>query len=134
MSVVTAAKKNGEICIASDGQTSFGSTIVTGDHYKRSTKLFEIGDSVIGFVGWCSVEIVIEHLIITKPEIFMLNSRIEIFDTLLKLQKLLEEGYFVRTSDGELDQPVEYNQITGLIVNRSGLYKIVADRAVFEFK
>ena len=107
MSVVTAAKKNGEICIASDGQTSFGSTIVTGDHYKRSTKLFEIGDSVIGFVGWCSIEIVIEHLITSKPEIFKLNSRIEIFDTLLKLlfRSAGSRKYYHDSSCPELHHP-----------------------------
>lgn len=133
MSVVTAVRKDKHIAIASDGQTTFGSTVVNGNHLKQPSKLYEIGDSIFGLVGWQAIFSIIEHLIHTRQEIFKLHSSLDIYTTLLELQKILKDEYFIEVSDDEEDQPTESNHITGLIINRTGLYKIDTYREVYEF-
>ncbi len=133
MSVICAVKKNNQICIAADGQFNFGSTTIRGEHLKDLSKLLEVGDSVIGLSGWHSMQLVFEHLIATRPELFRLNSRLEIFDTLLGLQNILKEAYFIEVTEGEEEQPVESNQISAVIVNPNGIFEIDTYREVYEY-
>lgn len=134
MSVVTAVRKDREICISTDSQTNFGSTILNGNHLQNFTKLFQVNDSIIGLVGWHALYLVFEHLIQKNSKMFKLNSCMEIFNTLLEFQNILKDEYFIDISDDEDDRPVESNHLTGLIINKNGLFKIDSYREVFEFK
>jgi len=133
MSVITAVRKQNMICIAADGQTNYGSTIAEGKHLKNHCKIYPVNESFVGMVGWGAVEMVFEHLSTEKPELFKLDSRLEIYGTLLKLHNILKEEYFVESNDDENDQPVESSQLRGLIVNKNGLFKFDTYREVDEF-
>ena len=63
MSIVYAAIKGGEVAIAADTQTSYGSLCVSSAHLVNSGKLFEINDSIVGLVGWGAIEVIVEHLL-----------------------------------------------------------------------
>lgn len=132
MSVVVAVKKKAQIAIASDTQANFGNMKVSAQHLVNHKKICAVADSFLGIVGWQAIGQVVEHLIHMKPEIFHLNSRMEIFDTLLELQGLLKEEYFIETEEDK-EQPVESNQITALVVNRNGIFEIDTYREVQEF-
>ena len=133
MSIVCGAIKNGEVAIACDTQSNFGSLKVSSKHMANHSKLFSVNDSIIGIVGWHAVIIVIEHLIRHEKELFRLSNRIEIFDTLLKLHDKMKTAYFIETSEDD-DQPVQSNQLDGLIINKNGLFQIGSYREVNQFK
>jgi len=133
MSIVCAVIKEGVIAISSDTQTNFGSLKVSAKHLKNSNKLYEINESVMGLVGWSAISDIIEHLIGNNPKLFKLNNKMEIFSTLLRLQKKMTEKYFIETSEEDDDQPVESNQLEALIINKQGLFGISSYREVNEY-
>lgn len=132
MTVITAAIKNGKISISSDTQLNFGSLQVNAKYVENRNKLFPINGSVIGVTGWSATSQILEHLIESEPELFKLESRWQIFETLLALQEKLKEEYFIETRE-DSDQPVESNQLDGLIINGKGLYQFGSYREVHQY-
>lgn len=133
MTVITAAIKNGKISISSDTQLNFGSLKVHAKYVNDHKKLFPINDSVIGVTGWSATSQIIEHLLQTEPKVFKLNSRWEIFETLLALQEKLKNDYFIETNE-DSDQPVESNQLDGLIINPYGIFQFGSYREVHQYE
>lgn len=132
MTIVAAAIKNGQVCIAGDTQSNFGSLKVNRKYVQDHKKIFEVNGNAIGVVGWSATCQILEHLIETNPELFKLNNRWEIFETLLTLHEKLKDDYFIETSE-DSDQPVESNQLDALIINQHGIFQIGSYREVHEF-
>lgn len=132
MSIVCAAIKDGVVAISSDTQSSFGSLNVSAQHIKSSNKLFSVKRSVIGIVGWTAVSNVVEHLIAHEKSLFQLDSHMEIFTTLLRLQEKMKDDYFLNSTE-EDDQPVDSNQLTALIVNKHGMFQVGSYREVNQY-
>jgi ATP-dependent protease HslVU (ClpYQ) peptidase subunit len=133
MSIICAAKKNGIIAISSDTQSNFGSLAVSAKHMKSSGKLYPVNQSIMGVVGWHAISDILQHLILTEEKLFQLNSKMEIFSTLISLHKKMKENYFLETKEDDDDQPVESNQLDALIVNKQGLFEISSYREVNEY-
>lgn len=133
MSIVVAALKEGKVTIAADSQTNFGSLKVGQKLMADHHKLHKVGDSYIGLVGWSATSQILEHLMQNQPELFKLKSRMDIFETLLALQSKLKELYFIETREDEEEQPVESNQLEGLIINDQGLFSFGSFREVHQF-
>ena len=132
MSIVVAVKKEGRIAIASDSQYSMSSLIVDAKYKVNHHKLYRSGKSWIGLVGWGALDNVFEHLIENEQENLDLFGRAAIFKSLLSVHETLKEKYFLDT-DEEDDQPVESNQMDGLIVNQSGMFGFSSYRSVNEY-
>jgi len=133
MTVITAAIKDGKISISSDTQLNFGSLKVNAKYVHDRDKLFSVNNSVIGITGWSATSQILEHLIQTDPSTFKLNNRWEIFETLLALQERLKNEYFIETNE-DSDQPVESNQLDGLIINSSGIFQFGSYREVHQYE
>jgi len=133
MSIISAALKNGVIAISCDTQSNFGSINVSAKHMKNSNKLYSVNSSIIGIVGWHAISDMVEHLITHEKKLFQLNSRMDIFSTLIKLHEKMKDDYFIETKEDE-DQPVESSQLDALIVNKQGIFEISSYREVNEYK
>lgn len=133
MSIVCAAVKDGEIAIAADTQTNFGSTIISSAYLDNCYKLFPFRDNVIGFVGWNATWNIVEHLLSRNDIHWDFSSRNAVFDTLLKLQPTLKNEYFLETKEDD-DQPVESNQLDMLLATPNGLFHVGSLREVNEIK
>jgi len=129
MTIIAAAIKNGKISISCDTQSNFGSLKVHANRMSDHNKLFQIENSVIGVSGWTATTQIIEHLIETTPEMFKLNSRWEIFEMLLAVHEKLKDDYFIDTSE-DSDQPVESNQLDGIVINANGIFSFGSYREV----
>lgn len=123
MTVIAAAIRNGVIAIASDSLISTSYMKSHKEYICESEKIFKVNDSFIGFCGFCASKQIAEHLFLTEPEKFQLNSRLEIFTSLIRIHKILKDDYFVNTS--ATDFPSEQNQLNFLVVNKQGIF--VAD-------
>ena len=133
MSIVCAARKNGEIAISADTLTKYGALIASSDNRVTSCKLLRVNDSVVGLVGWCAVSTALEHLMKADRELFRFGNRMEILDSLLKLHLRLKRDYFIETRE-DRDQPAESSQLLGLIINAGGLYEVCSYRSVAEYR
>lgn len=132
MTVIVAAIKNGQVSISADTQLNFGSNKVHAKYIKDRTKLFEVNDSVVGLSGWSATTQILQHLMSKQPELFTLDSRWEIFEMLLKLHETLKDDYFIETNENS-DQPVESNQLDGLIINSNGIFEFGSYREVYHY-
>lgn len=132
MSIVCATIKNGEVAIAADTQLGFGSTKVSAKYLKNPDKLYSINGNVIGIVGWTAVTNIVEHLLQSKPDLFNLSTRDEIYETLMTLHGIMKDKYFIETKEND-DQPVESNQLDAIIINENGLFEIGSYRDIYEY-
>ena len=132
MTIIAAAIKNGKVSISCDSQSNNGSLIIHAKYKKYYNKLIEINGSVIGVSGWTATTQILEHLITTKPKKFKLNTRWEIFEMLLSLHGKLKDKYYIETRE-DSEQPVESNQLDGLIVNSNGIFEFDSYREVDQF-
>lgn len=132
MSIVCAAIKNNEVAIAADTQLSFGSLNITANDLINCRKLFNVNDSIIGTVGWKAMSTMLETIIKEKSKIFNLNSRLDIYQSLMRLHEEMKNNYFLETSDSR-SQPVESMQMQALIANASGIYEISSYREVNQY-
>ncbi len=133
MSTVVVARKGNSLAIASDSLVTFGETKLP-DGYEANTKMFKIGDSIIGTVGS------IAHLPVLKLALGSLSadelkvhSRDGIFDTFVHLHPRLKERFFLNTKEQDSD-PYESSQFSIVIANRSGIFGVESYREVFEFE
>lgn len=133
MSIVCAAQSNNEVAISADTMTKHGRLNASSDHVANSDKLYKVNDSVMGFVGWCAISSVMEHLFEQDSKLFRLGDRMEIMSTLLLLHERLKEDYFLETRE-DRDQPVESIQLCALVINKNGLFEISSYREVMEYK
>ncbi len=133
MSVVVAVRKNGKSVIASDTQSTYGSLVMSADKNVNHHKIFELEGAYLGMVGWGAVESIIDHLLQSKKAKFNFDNRVAVFESLLRLQKILKKKYYINTGDGDY-QPVESNQMHGLIVNSNFIFEICEDRTVTEIE
>lgn len=132
MSIVCAAIKRGEVAIAADTQTSYGSLCVSSTHMVNSGKLFEVNDSIIGLVGWSAIEVVVEQLLRQEARLFRLHSRAEITSTMAEVHEKMKADHFLETYENR-NQPVESSQLDALIINPGGLFMVGSYREVNEF-
>ena len=132
MSIVCAVRKGTEVAIASDTMTSSGSTRISGQYIQGPEKIYRVGGSFVGFVGWSAMEIIFEDLATNGTDLFDFSDRLSIFRSLLKLQEVLKEKYFIKTDEDERGQPVESSQIDALVINENGIFKIGSFREVDE--
>ena len=132
MSVVVAVKKKSEIAIACDSVYSMGSLKVSSKYKVNHHKLYQCDKSWIGLVGWGALDDVFEHVLESEKEHLDFGNRSGIFTTLLSLQKVFKEKYFVETNEDD-EQPVESNQMDGLVINKNGIFAFSSYRNVNEY-
>ena len=132
MTIICSAMKEDEIAISCDTQTNFGSLKVSSKYLKNSNKLYSVNNSIMGVVGWSAISDMIEHLIKHNKKMFKLNSRMEIFSTLMLLHEKMKDDYFIETKEDD-DQPVESSQLDALIINENGWFGIGSYREVNEY-
>jgi ATP-dependent protease HslVU (ClpYQ) peptidase subunit len=133
LSTVVVARVGGTVAIASDSLVTFGETRLP-DGYEANTKLFAVGDSIIGTVGSIAHLPVLQQALASLPEGgVQLHSRAGIFETFVKLHPLLKERFFMNTKENDSD-PYESSQFSILIANRSGIFGVESYREVFEFE
>jgi len=124
--------KNGIVAISSDTQTNYGSLKVSAKHFRNIRKMFPINKSVMGIVGWVAISDMMEYLFLNEKKLFELNSRMEIYGTLLRLHEKMKEEFFIETKEDD-EQPVESSQLDALIVNKHGIFEISSYREVNEY-
>ncbi|MEM6987913.1 MAG: MFS transporter [Pseudomonadota bacterium] len=133
MSTIVVVQKGHDACIAADSLTSFGDQTL-GAHYDRhSDKIQKIHNSYFGIVGSAAHSLVVESALKRAGTTARLNSRVEIFQTLIKLHKSLKEDYFLNPSESEED-PYESIRFDAVLANAHGIFGVYSLREVYEYQ
>ncbi|NNC85274.1 MAG: MFS transporter, partial [Bacteroidia bacterium] len=106
MSTLVAVRKGKQICIASDSLTTFGDKKQKADYVAEPAKFYKWGHSIVGLVGYAAHEQVLTSLIknTKKPPEF--SSKLEIFETIRGIHKILKEEYYlIPTTEDNKEDP-----------------------------
>ncbi len=131
MTTITVVKKGGLVAIAADSLTTFGDTRLGRQYKGEHDKILKIGGSWLGVCGSSAHQLVLASAI-SKIEEPKFGSRMEVYETFLRLHPVLKEHFFLNPREEEED-PYESSQITTLIANKTGIYGVYTLREVFEF-
>ena len=135
MTVITAVRKDNEIAIACDTQTTNGSQLLkyTAEYKVNHIKLIPYGHSIFGLSGSTAISQIFEDLLV-QLEPVPLASRSEIFRWLLSNQTTLKTEYFLKTDvASDKQQPTESLGLYALMVNPHGIFTINPYREVSEY-
>ncbi|MCL5269865.1 MAG: hypothetical protein M1457_04760 [bacterium] len=134
MSVAVAVKKGGEIVLAADTQTNFGSFKVKPDNH-RAAKIRRVGPVYVAATGWGKYDDILENYLAGRrpPD---LTTRPAIFSFFMKLWKDLHEKYsFVKDQCAENDDsPFGDLDASFLIASPRGIYEVAGDMSVTAFE
>lgn len=132
MTTIVIVKKDRQVAIAADCQSTFGDTRVTAHYDACYNKIFRLDDSFIGISGSAAHDLVLQSALLKlKKRDF--SSRAAIFETFRMLHPILKEDYFLRPEEDEHDA-YESSQMTVFIANRYGIFGVYSLREVYEYR
>jgi ATP-dependent protease HslVU (ClpYQ) peptidase subunit len=132
MSTIVVVKKNNQCCIAADSMTSFGDLLLPASYDAHHDKIQTFGQTRLGIVGSAAHTLVIESAMKQTDLNPDFSSRLTIFETLVRLHKILKEDYFLTPKEIEED-PYESSHIDAVIATPSGIFGIFSLREVYEY-
>lgn len=132
MTTIVVVRKDNQIAIAADTQTTFGD-----DHKLLApydcfhNKIFPHGETYFAIAGSAAHDLVLQSALDSlKKQDF--SSRRALFDTFRKLHPRLKEQFFLRPEEDEED-PYESSQMMVLVANAHGIFGVYPMREVYEF-
>ena len=133
MSIVVAVARDDRVVMAADTLTSFGNEVSPPDN-QRSTKIRQVGGSLLGRSGWGVYNNILDDLLdAEKPP--ALDDSASIFGFFNELWKTLHKRYaFVNDQAKRKDSP--FGDLGGsfLVANKSGIYYVAPNLGVTTFK
>ncbi|SMC22212.1 ATP-dependent protease HslVU (ClpYQ), peptidase subunit [Andreprevotia lacus DSM 23236] len=132
MTTVVVVKKDGEIAIAADSQSTFGDTALAASFDARWNKIFKAHGGYFSICGSAAHDLVLQAAL-KKSKSLDFSSRPAIFDSFRKLHPKLKEDYFLKP-DEEDEDAYESSQMTVLLANPHGIFGIFSLREVYEFE
>lgn len=132
MTVLVAVRKNNQIVIAADTLVHAGTTLKDVDSKVNHNKIIQYKDTWFAYAGASMSILMLNDALQEHGEDLNFNGLSNIYQSSLKLHKILKDNYFLMTNDGSNDQSVQDTQLHLMIANPSGIYEMTGDRNVTE--
>ncbi len=132
MSTIVVVTKNNISCIAADSMTSFGDMLLSASYDAHNDKIQTFGTTHMGIVGSAAHTLVVESAMKNGNLNSDFSTRDSIFQTLVRLHKVLKEEYFLTPKDIE-DDPYESSHIDAVLATPKGIFGIYSLREVYEY-
>jgi ATP-dependent protease HslVU (ClpYQ) peptidase subunit len=132
MSTVTVVRKNGQIAIAADTLTKWGSGKESADYIVNHHKIIRVGDSWLGITGSATAHLILDDYFSGLDETPQFASPSEIFRVWNTLHGAMKEQYFLQAEEDKEDE-LESSRMDVLIANRHGIFGVSAHRTVQAF-
>lgn len=132
MTTIVVVRKDGQVAIAADTQTTFGDDHkLLAAYDAHHDKIFRLGDSYLAIAGSAAHDLVLQSALkgLKKRD---LGSRAGLFDTFRRIHPKLKEQFFLRPEEDEED-PYESSQMMVLVANAQGIFGVYPMREVYEF-
>lgn len=132
MTTTAVVKKKGQIAIAADTLTKWGTTKESATYIKNCEKILRVGESFVAVTGNTTFKLILQDYFgaLEKPPAFA--SVGEIFRVWQDLHAAMKERYFLNPSEDKEDD-VESSRMHVLLANPHGIFGIGAHRTVQEF-
>lgn len=133
MTTIAVVRKGGQIAIAADTLTKWGSGKESATYIVNSSKLLRVGESCIAVSGNATVKHILDDYFAAHDrQATPLRSVREIFSAWQQLHKALKEEYFIRPEESQ-DDALESSRMDVLIANPWGIFGVSGMRTVQEF-
>jgi ATP-dependent protease HslVU (ClpYQ) peptidase subunit len=132
MTTIVVVRKDQQIAIAADSQTTFGDTRVRAGDDAAWNKIFYSHHSYFAISGSAAHDLVLQSLLTQHPE-FDFSSRKTIFENFRMMHTKLKEEFFLKPEEDEEDA-YESSQMTILIANQHGIFSVFSLREVYEYQ
>ena len=137
MTTLVIVKKAGQVAIAADTLVTFGDTRL-GCRFETNSKILRLdtpqGVSYVGMAGSVAhFPVLRKAMNALPPELVLLGSKDESFDTFTRLHPVLKDQFYLQTKEDDND-PYESSQFSVVIANHTGIYGLYSYREIFEFK
>lgn len=132
MTTIVVVRKDDQIAIAADSQTTFGDDhklLAAYDCFHN--KIFRHADSYFAISGSAAHDLVLQSAL-TGLKKADFTSRKGLFETFRKLHPKLKDHFFLRPEEDEED-PYESSQMMVLVANVHGIFGVYPMREVYEF-
>lgn len=132
MSTIVVARKNGQVSVAADTLTTFGSLRESAELIRNPTKILTVGDSFLAVAGHASLDLVLRSYFDGLDELPTFDSPQAIFEAAREMHRVLKDDYFLKP-EGDEDDEFESSQYEILIANAHGIFGLYALRSVQEY-
>ena len=133
MTTIVVVKKLGQVAIAADTMTKYGSyTNERAAYIVNHEKIFQIGHSYIALSGPATADLAIRDFFARKGSHVKLATPLEIFRIWNELHLVLKDEYFLNPAK-EQDDSFESSRSRVLIANPHGIFGVDSYRFVQEF-
>lgn len=132
MSTIVMVRKNGQVAIAADSQSTFGDTKISATYDACYNKIFRLEENYFSISGSAAHDLVLQSAL-AKLKNRDFSSRAAIFESFRRLHSQLKDDYFLRPEEDEND-PYESSQMTVLIANPHGIFAVYSLREVYEYR
>jgi ATP-dependent HslUV protease, peptidase subunit HslV len=133
MTTIVVVKKLGQVAIAADTLTKYGSyTNERAEYIVNHEKIFLVGDSYIGLSGAATADLAVRDFFMRKYREAKLHTPIEIFRVWNELHQILKEEFFLNPTK-EQEDSFESSRMRVLIANPQGIFGVDSYRFVQEF-
>lgn len=132
MTTLAVVKKKGQIAIAADTLTKWGSSRESAAYVANHEKIFKVGDTYIAITGTTTFKLILQDYfggMETPPPFDSVQS---IFRSWQELHAAMKERYFLNATEDKEDD-LETSRIHVLIANPHGIFGVGAHRTVQEF-
>ncbi|GAA5787111.1 hypothetical protein GCM10007860_20240 [Chitiniphilus shinanonensis] len=132
MTTVVVVKKDNQVAIAADSQSTFGDTALGAGFDAKWNKIFQAHGSHFSISGSAAHDLVLQAAL-KKVKTLDFTDRAGIFESFRKLHPKLKEDFYLKTEEEE-DDPYESSQMTVLLANPHGIFGVYSLREVYEFE
>ena len=134
MSIIVAVRKHGQIWVAADTQSNYGQTMCLPN--VRTEKVWPVGDSFVGHVGYGVYEDLFARFILGVPapnEGWRLHTRAQVYDFFLGFYGALQEaGIIVNQQPDDKESPFAGLAAEFVVAGTGGIFYVCADMGTSE--
>ncbi|MCU0869005.1 MAG: MFS transporter [Burkholderiales bacterium] len=132
MTTIAVVRKGGQIAIAADTLTKWGTAKESADYVVNSSKLFRVADSWIAITGNATFKHILPDWFASLDDTPGMGSVAELFRTWNRLHGDLKDRYFLQSEEDKEDA-VESTRVDVLVANAHGIFGVSGQRTVQEF-
>ena len=132
MTTLAVVRKNGQVAIAADTLTKWGSTKESAVYVANHEKIFQVGDSYLAVTGTTTFKLILCEYFSQLETAPRFDSVPSIFRTWQELHAAMKERYFLNATEDKEDD-LETSRIYVLIANAHGIFGVAPHRTVQEF-
>lgn len=132
MTTLAVVRKNGQIAIAADTLTKWGSTKESAAYVNNNDKIVQVGDSYIAITGSTTFKLILAEYFAQMECPPAFDSVPSIFRAWQELHATMKERYYLLPSEDKEDD-LETSRFYALIANPHGIYGVAPHRTVQDF-